>query len=113
MLSLWQLGQCRATFRLYTEDVPDLVRALVAGLSDGLLQQREAVRQPAATPAEPPTVPLVAAPATVAGETAPAPTAAKPDAGEPGVTEKKRKDTAGEKPPAVPPVIFKAPPGQA
>lgn len=48
VLSLWQLGQCRATFRLQTEEVPDLVRALVAGLSDGLVQQRAAA-QAAAT----------------------------------------------------------------
>jgi hypothetical protein len=48
VLSLWQLGQCRATFRLQTEEVPDLVRALVAGLSDGLVQQRAAAQQAAA-----------------------------------------------------------------
>ncbi len=29
-LSIWQEGRCLATFRLATEDVPDLVRSLVA-----------------------------------------------------------------------------------
>jgi hypothetical protein len=43
VLSLWQFGQCRATFRLPSDQVPELVRALVAGLSDGLAaQQRNA-----------------------------------------------------------------------
>jgi len=45
VLSLWQLGQCRATFRLPTEEVPELVRALVAGLSDSLAQHRDAHQQ--------------------------------------------------------------------
>lgn len=45
VLSMWQLGQCRATFRLPTEDVPELVRALVAGLSDGLARHRDAHQQ--------------------------------------------------------------------
>lgn len=45
VLSLWQLGQCRATFRLDTDEVPNLVRALVSGLADGLADHRELTRQ--------------------------------------------------------------------
>jgi hypothetical protein len=127
VLSLWQLGQCRATFRLLTEDVPDLVRALVAGLSDGLVQQRQTLRQLATAAAptvlaepptvlvaepptvvadEPPTVPVAPPPAGEADVTVPA-TGAKPDAGGPGVAEKKPPQTPREQPP---PVLFQAPP---
>lgn len=42
VLSLWQLGQCRATFRLSTDEVPGLVHALVSGLSDSLAEHRDA-----------------------------------------------------------------------
>jgi hypothetical protein len=36
VLSIWHLGQCRATFRLPSGQVPDLVRSLVvAGLTEG------------------------------------------------------------------------------
>jgi hypothetical protein len=34
VLSIWQEGQCLATIRLATADVPDLVRALVAAAVD-------------------------------------------------------------------------------
>jgi hypothetical protein len=42
VLSLWQLGQCRATFRLEAEQVPDLIRALASGLADGFVEHRAA-----------------------------------------------------------------------
>jgi hypothetical protein len=96
VLSLWQLGQCRATFRLPTSEVPNLVHALVSGLADGLTERIDAQQQLSAliTPAlwaqdEPPTV---------------------PQAAEPGKREDKPESAAAE-PPAVPPaVIFLAPP---
>jgi hypothetical protein len=42
VLSLWQLGQCRATFRLEAEQVPELIRALASGLADGFVEHRAA-----------------------------------------------------------------------
>jgi hypothetical protein len=78
VLSLWQLGQCRATFRLEAEQVPDLIRALASGLADGFVEHRAAheklsrLVQPGPKPpriekpaAEPPTLPLAAEPPTV------------------------------------------------
>jgi hypothetical protein len=56
VISMWQLGQCRATFRLPAEQVPDLVKALVVGLSDGLVEQRmatERATQAQAAPVQP------------------------------------------------------------
>jgi hypothetical protein len=56
VISMWQLGQCRATFRLPAEQVPDLVKALVVGLSDGLVEQRMATQratQAQAAPVQP------------------------------------------------------------
>jgi hypothetical protein len=41
VLSMWQLGQCRATFRLPSDKVPELVKALVGGLSEGLAAERD------------------------------------------------------------------------
>jgi len=35
VLSLWRADTCAATFRLAKDDVPALVAALVAGLSEG------------------------------------------------------------------------------
>jgi hypothetical protein len=43
VLSLWQLGQCRATFRLPSGEVPALVHALVSGLSDSLAAERTGI----------------------------------------------------------------------
>jgi hypothetical protein len=73
VLSMWQLGQCRATFRLPSDKVPELVKALVGGLSEGLAAERDnteptaavAIKKPqnaAADQREPgdePTVPAV------------------------------------------------------
>jgi hypothetical protein len=93
VLSMWQLGQCRATFRLPSDKVPELVKALVGGLSEGLAAEREnteptaavaitKTRNAAADPREPageePTVeahapdePTVAAAEPVTAEPAP------------------------------------------
>ncbi len=54
VLSLWQLGQCRATFRLSTDEVPGLVHALVSGLSDSLAEHRDARDQLTRILIEPP-----------------------------------------------------------
>jgi hypothetical protein len=48
VLSMWQLGQCRATFRLPSDKVPELVKALVGGLSEGLAAERENTESTAA-----------------------------------------------------------------
>jgi hypothetical protein len=135
VLSLWQLGQCRATFRVPTEDVPDLVRALVSGLSDGLLEQRTGQRQPAPAPTATGAAPAPAPaeqratppgwqrqpvvqpePAQAAAEGAPtvpeadeAPTVEKPAAA-PRKPERADKPAA-EEPPVTP--IFLAPPDPA
>lgn len=81
VLSLWQLGQCRATFRLEAEQVPELIRALASGLADGFVEHRAAHeklsrmaqtgRKPAPEPStlpvavEPPTEPAAPAAPTV------------------------------------------------
>jgi hypothetical protein len=114
VLSLWQFGQCRATFRLPSDQVPELVRALVAGLSDGLAAQQRNAQPPsesqkaapirknlpttggaaedgptALVAVEPPTVPVAVEPPTVSTEaeaSADPPDAATPDAESPTVS---------------------------
>ena len=40
VLSLWRGGQCVATFRLATEEVPDLIATLRAGLARAYAEAR-------------------------------------------------------------------------
>jgi hypothetical protein len=106
VLSMWQLGQCRATFRLPTGQVPALVHALVSGLSDSLAAERDA------TPTVPPTA-LRPPPAddepTVADATA-GPGTANPPEGpvtDEGPAHTKPDDATGS---PAPPAVFLAPP---
>jgi hypothetical protein len=53
VLSMWQLGQCRATFRLPTGQVPALVHALVSGLTDRLGSEHDDTPRTQPTPLRP------------------------------------------------------------
>jgi hypothetical protein len=114
VLSMWQLGQCRATFRLPSAEVPGLVHALVSGLSDGLAAARDTSTPVEPTPigrstgADDPTEP--AAPDPAAAETvaiAAEPPAIGPDADTTVVDP----ETAAEKPsgPAAAPLAGSGP----
>jgi hypothetical protein len=114
VLSLWQLGQCRATFRLEAEQVPDLIRALASGLADGFVEHRAAheklsrMAQTGPKPApETSTLPVAVEPPTEPAAPA-APTvdlASEPPADEPETTAADDAESAGVAKP-----VFLAPP---